>query len=116
MGIKAPLAINPGLMKSLTRAVYSPDCLAGAKTLKDFAIHVCEVNLATNRSLTLPRLTGASPSEISEVSHLIKLGKYYYLLTIEGGTEEGHIEWGSRCEAGLLVPLGNARKGSQQRN
>ncbi|KFY10954.1 hypothetical protein V492_04772 [Pseudogymnoascus sp. VKM F-4246] len=72
--------------------------------LKDFAIHVSEIDLATGRSLTAPKVIRASPHGIAEGSHIIKRGKYYYLFTAEGGTEAGHQEWVLRSEAGPLGP------------
>ncbi|KFY92775.1 hypothetical protein V498_04745 [Pseudogymnoascus sp. VKM F-4517 (FW-2822)] len=72
--------------------------------LKDFAIHVSEIDLASGRSLTAPKVIRASPHGIAEGSHIIKRGKYYYLFTAEGGTEAGHQEWVLRSEVGPLGP------------
>lgn len=72
--------------------------------LKDFAIHVSEIDLATGRTLTAPKVIRASPHGIAEGSHIIKRGKYYYLFTAEGGTEAGHQEWVLRSEVGPLGP------------
>lgn len=72
--------------------------------LKDFAIHVSEIDLLTGRSLTAPKVIRASPHGIAEGSHIIKRGKYYYLFTAEGGTEAGHQEWVLRSEVGPLGP------------
>ncbi|OBT56544.1 hypothetical protein VE04_03239 [Pseudogymnoascus sp. 24MN13] len=72
--------------------------------LKDFAIHVSEIDLITGRTLTAPKVIRASPHGIAEGSHIIKRGKYYYLFTAEGGTEAGHQEWVLRSEVGPLGP------------
>ncbi|KIW03841.1 uncharacterized protein PV09_05140 [Verruconis gallopava] len=76
----------------------------GAKPLKDFAVHICKVDLSTGRCLTRPRLLRSSPSGIAEGSHIIKRGSYYYLFTAEGGTEDGHSEYVSRSKSGPLGP------------
>jgi beta-xylosidase len=72
--------------------------------LKDFAIHVSEIDLPTGRTLTPPTVIRESPGGIAEGSHLIKRGKYYYLFTAEGGTEAGHQEWVFRSLTGPLGP------------
>jgi beta-xylosidase len=46
----------------------------------------------------------ASPSGVSEGSHIFKRGKYYYLFTAEGGTESGHCEWVCRSEVSPFGP------------
>jgi beta-xylosidase len=65
---------------------------AGSK-LKDFAIHISEIDLPSGCSLTIPRVIRKSPHGITEGSHIIKRCSYYYLFTAEGGTEAGHQEW-----------------------
>lgn len=72
--------------------------------LKDFAIHISTVDLATGRSTSAPRLIRESTSGVAEGSHIFKRGRYYYLFTAEGGTEGGHCEWVSRSEAGPFGP------------
>jgi beta-xylosidase len=72
--------------------------------LKDFAIHVSEIDLASGRSLTPPRMVRSSPSGVAEGSHLFCRGFYYYLLTAEGGTEAGHQEWVFRSRDGPYGP------------
>jgi beta-xylosidase len=72
--------------------------------LKDFAIHISEIDLASGRTLTAPIVIRASPYGVAEGSHIIKRDKYYYLFTAEGGTESGHQEWVMRSEAGPLGP------------
>ncbi|KAJ6021493.1 hypothetical protein N7540_006997 [Penicillium herquei] len=64
--------------------------------LKDFAVHICTVDLTTGRSTSEQRLIRESSSGVAEGSHIFKRGQYYYLFTAEGGTEEGHCEWVSR--------------------
>lgn len=73
-------------------------------TLKDFAIHISEVDLETGRSLTAPQVIRKSPHGIAEGSHILKHGEYYYLFTAEGGTELGHCEYVFRNKTG---PLGH---------
>ena len=72
--------------------------------LKDFAIHVSEIDLPTGRTLTPPVVVRQSPHGIAEGSHIIKRGKYYYLFTAEGGTEAGHQEWVLRSTEGVYGP------------
>ncbi|KAI9930244.1 hypothetical protein MW887_012056 [Aspergillus wentii] len=72
--------------------------------LKDFAIHICTIDLETGDSTSEPRLIRESASGVAEGSHILKRGKYYYLFTAEGGTESGHSEWVSRSEAGPFGP------------
>ena len=72
--------------------------------LKDLAIHICTVDLATGHSTSEPRLIRESSSGVSEGSHIFKRGSYYYLFTAEGGTDSGHCEWVSRSSAGPLGP------------
>ncbi|KAF7562943.1 hypothetical protein G7046_g1178 [Stylonectria norvegica] len=71
---------------------------------KDFAIHISEVELATGRTLTPPRVIRESPYGIAEGSHIIKRDGYYYLFTAEGGTEAGHQEWVFRSREGPYGP------------
>ena len=77
---------------------------SGSKLLKDFAIHICKVNLETGRCLTAPQLIRSSSSGVAEGSHIIKRKKYYYLFTAEGGTESGHSEYVSRNSVGPFGP------------
>jgi beta-xylosidase len=79
------------------------DCPKDSK-LKDFAIHISEIDLATGRTLTAPRVIRMSPYGIAEGSHIVKRNRYYYLFTAEGGTESGHQEWVLRSEKGPLGP------------
>ncbi|QSZ30960.1 hypothetical protein DSL72_000520 [Monilinia vaccinii-corymbosi] len=80
------------------------------KSLKDFAIHIAAVDLATGASTSAPKVIRSSESGIAEGSHIFKRGKFYYLFTAEGGTESGHCEWVSRSSSGPLGPweIGNA--------
>jgi len=71
---------------------------------KDFAVHICTVDLETGVSTSPARLIRSSSSGIAEGSHILKRGKFYYLFTAEGGTEEGHCEWVSRSETGPFGP------------
>ncbi|KAL2876456.1 hypothetical protein SGCOL_008262 [Colletotrichum sp. CLE4] len=72
--------------------------------LKDFAIHISEIDVSTGRTLTPPQVIRESPHGIAEGSHIIRKGKYYYLFTAEGGTEAGHQEWVFRSQAGPYGP------------
>ncbi|KAJ5349587.1 Concanavalin A-like lectin/glucanase subgroup [Penicillium brevicompactum] len=72
--------------------------------LKDFAIHICTVDLSTGKSTSEPRLIRESSSGVAEGSHIFKRGRYWYLFTAEGGTESGHCEWVSRSETGPMGP------------
>ncbi|CAI7643436.1 unnamed protein product [Penicillium glandicola] len=76
---------------------------AGTK-LKDFAIHICTIDLATGHSTSVPKLIRESSSGVAEGSHIFKHGRYWYLFTAEGGTESGHSEWVNRSEVGPLGP------------
>ncbi|KAJ5466640.1 hypothetical protein N7539_009369 [Penicillium diatomitis] len=75
----------------------------GAK-FKDFAIHICTIDLATGHSTSEPKLIRESSSGVAEGSHIFRRGRYYYLFTAEGGTESGHCEWVSRSEVGPFGP------------
>ena len=48
----------------------------GAK-LKDFAIHICTVDLATGHSTSAPKLIRESSSGVAEGSHIFKRGRYW---------------------------------------
>lgn len=68
----------------------------------DFAIHVCKVDLESGDSLTEPVMIRESPSGISEGSHIFRRGRYYYLITAEGGTGPKHSVWAFRSKQGPL--------------
>ncbi|KAH7122971.1 glycosyl hydrolase [Dactylonectria macrodidyma] len=72
--------------------------------LKDFSIHISEIDIKTGRTLTAPRSIRESPHGLAEGSHIIKRGEYYYLFTAEGGTEAGHQEWVLRSRDGPYGP------------
>ncbi|KAI0976859.1 glycoside hydrolase family 43 protein [Xylaria arbuscula] len=72
--------------------------------LKDFGIHVSEIELETGRTLTPPQLIRTSPYGVAEGSHILRHGLYYYLFTAEGGTEAGHQEWVFRSREGVYGP------------
>ncbi|OKL58331.1 hypothetical protein UA08_06406 [Talaromyces atroroseus] len=72
--------------------------------LKDFAIHICTVNLETGASTSKARLIRDSTSAVSEGSHIFRRGKYYYLFTAEGGTESGHSECVCRSDQSPFGP------------
>jgi len=56
------------------------------------AILQCEIDLATGKKLTESRpLWNGTGGRFLEAPHLYKIGKYYYLMTAEGGTEFGHM-------------------------
>lgn len=62
------------------------------------------MDLETGFSTSESRLIRDSSSGVSEGSHIIKRGKYYYLFTAEGGTESGHSEWVCRSDKGPFGP------------
>ncbi|EPE34989.1 Arabinanase/levansucrase/invertase [Glarea lozoyensis ATCC 20868] len=72
--------------------------------IKDFAIHITTVDLATGRSTSLPKCIRASTSGVAEGSHILKRNGYYYLFTAEGGTESGHCEWVARSKESPFGP------------
>lgn len=72
--------------------------------IKDFAVHICTLDLETGTSTSPIKLIRSSLSGIAEGSHILKRGKYYYLFTAEGGTEGGHSEWVLRSETGPFGP------------
>lgn len=60
-----------------------------------FAIWISEIDLKTGNALSEARLFHVSSlplntPRLAEGSHIYRLGKYYYLLTAEAGTENGH--------------------------
>ncbi|KAM5341825.1 hypothetical protein ACJ41O_014856 [Fusarium nematophilum] len=87
------------LSTTMRIAWRSPD-----SKLKDFAIHISEIDASTGRTLTAPRVIRESPHGIAEGSHIIKRGDLYYLFTAEGGTEAGHQEWVLRSREGPYGP------------
>ncbi|KAI1292726.1 glycoside hydrolase family 43 protein [Xylaria venustula] len=72
--------------------------------LKDFGIHISEIELETGRTLTPPQLIRKSPYGVAEGSHILRRGLYCYLFTAEGGTEAGHQEWVFRSREGVYGP------------
>ncbi|KAF2000145.1 glycoside hydrolase family 43 protein [Amniculicola lignicola CBS 123094] len=72
--------------------------------LKDFAIHISEIEIESGRTLTPPVVIRESPHGIAEGSHIMRRGKYYYMFVAEGGTEAGHQEWVFRSIDGPLGP------------
>lgn len=86
---------------STTRRVS--DRPPGSK-LKDFAIHLSEVDLPTGRTLGPPAVVRQSPHGLAEGSHILRRGGYHYLFTAEGGTEAGHQEWVFRSRRGVCGP------------
>lgn len=68
-----------------------------------FAIWISEIDIKTGNALTEARLFHVSSLPINtprlaEGSHIYRLGKYYYLLTAEAGTENGHRAMISRAK------------------
>ncbi|KAG8622890.1 hypothetical protein KVT40_009401 [Elsinoe batatas] len=82
-----------------------------ASKLKDFAIHISEIDLPTGRTLTPPVVLRQSPFGVAEGSHIIKRQGWYYLFTAEGGTEAEHQEWVFRSRDGPLGPWEGQGKG-----
>ncbi|KZL70308.1 glycosyl hydrolase [Colletotrichum tofieldiae] len=104
---------NPGFDQDLFwdddgKVYLSTTVRMGTRTpglkLKDFAIHISEIDITTGRTITPPQVIRESPYGIAEGSHIIRRGKYYYLFTAEGGTEAGHQEWVLRSETGPYGP------------
>ncbi|RDW83491.1 glycosyl hydrolase family 43 protein [Coleophoma crateriformis] len=85
-------------------STYRKLCHTPGSSMKDFAVHICTVDLATGNSTSTPRLIRESKFGVSEGSHIFRRGRYYYLFTAEGGTESGHSEWVSRSETGPFGP------------
>jgi xylan 1,4-beta-xylosidase len=67
---------------------------------RDQGILQSEIDMASGRMLTKPRViwhgTGGA---YSEGPHLYHIGKYYYLMIAEGGTEYGHTEVMARSDS-----------------
>ncbi|KAL4950099.1 glycosyl hydrolase [Aspergillus filifer] len=76
----------------------------GCALLKDFAIHICTIDIATGNATSPSKLIRSSDSGVSEGSHIFKRNGYYYLFTAEGGTESGHCEWVFRSEKSPFGP------------
>ncbi|KAL6400272.1 hypothetical protein AUP68_15970 [Ilyonectria robusta] len=87
------------LSTTMRLSSHSPD-----SKLKNFAIHISEIDIASGRTLTAPISIRESPYGLAEGSHIIKRGDYYYLFTAEGGTEAGHQEWVLRSREGPYGP------------
>ncbi|KAF4544217.1 Glycosyl hydrolases family 43 [Lasiodiplodia theobromae] len=94
--------LSTTLRKSPRTTILPP----GHPPLKDFAIHLSRLDLATGRALSAPRLIRESlvGAGVAEGSHLFKRGKWYYLFTAEGGTEGGHNEVVCRSDVGPEGP------------
>lgn len=75
-----------------------------ASMLKDFAVHISEIDLPTGRTLTPPIVIRQSPYGVAEGSHIMRKGKYYYMFVAEGGTEAGHQEWVFRSTQSVYGP------------
>lgn len=90
---------------STTYRMHADDPAYQKDFAKNFAIHVSRVDLDTGASLTRPQMIRSSSVApgVSEGSHLFKRGRFYYLLTAEGGTESGHTEW---CFRNMDGPFG----------
>lgn len=55
-------------------------------------IQICEIDIATGKKLSETKpLWHGTGGRFIEAPHLYKIGKYYYLLDAEGGTEYGHM-------------------------
>jgi alpha-N-arabinofuranosidase len=64
------------------------------------AINQCEINIETGEILSEKKpLWGGSGGRYLESPHLYKIGRYYYLLAAEGGTEYGHMVTYARSES-----------------
>ena len=60
----------------------------------------CEINIETGEKLTESRcIWQGSGGRYLESPHMYKIGKYYYLMAAEGGTEYGHMITYARSES-----------------
>lgn len=75
-----------------------------ASKLKDFAIHISEIEIGSGRTLTPPLVIRQSQFGLAEGSHILFKSPYYYLFVAEGGTEAGHQEWVFRSKEGVYGP------------
>lgn len=75
-----------------------------ASKLKDFAIHISQIDIETGRTLTSPKVIRQSKFGVAEGSHILFKAPYYYLFVAEGGTEAGHQEWVFRSTQGVYGP------------
>ena len=75
-----------------------------ASKLKDFAIHISEVDLPTGRTLTPPVRIRKSQCGVAEGSHIMKKDGWYHLFVAEGGTEAGYQVWVLRSKGGVYGP------------
>ncbi|KAF4551803.1 Hypothetical protein D9617_12g036930 [Elsinoe fawcettii] len=94
------------LSTTVRMADHDPD-----SNLKDFAIHISQIDLPTGRTLTPPVVIRSSSFGVAEGSHILKRNGWYYLFTAEGGTEAGHQEWVFRSKEGPLGPWEGQGKG-----
>lgn len=76
--------------------------------------YTCEMDIDTGRQLTETKLVkyGNLGNGITEGPHVLKRGKYYYLITAEGGTEIEHQEWVCRSTTGPEGPWEVGASGS----
>ena len=59
----------------------------------------CEINIETGEKLSESKnIWQGSGGRFLESPHIYKIGKYYYLMAAEGGTEYGHMITYARCE------------------
>lgn len=72
--------------------------------LKDFAVHISEIDVSSGRTLTPPVVIRQSKFGVAEGSHILFKAPYYYLFVAEGGTEAGHQEWVFRSKDGVYGP------------
>ena len=64
------------------------------------AIMQCEINITTGKKLTDSKIIWhGTGGRYLESPHLYKIGKYYYLMAAEGGTEYGHMVTYARSES-----------------
>lgn len=69
-------------------------------------MYTSEIDIESGRQLTPTKLIkyGNLGNGITEGPHIFKRGKYYYLITAEGGTEIEHQEWICRSADGPEGP------------
>ncbi|MCD7859750.1 MAG: glycoside hydrolase family 43 protein [Firmicutes bacterium] len=81
--------IDPSLYFEGGKAYFMSN---GTDDFGNSGIVQCEIDLATGKKLSPARcIWRGSGGRFLESPHLYKIGRYYYLLAAEGGTEYGHM-------------------------
>ena len=81
--------IDPSLYFENGKTYFISNCDAENE---QSAILQCEIDPATGKKLTESKIIwNGTGGRYLEAPHLYKIGKYYYLIAAEGGTEYGHM-------------------------